>query len=363
MAKSAGTRNARGSGQRPPPSATSTGRAKRRKHITAATGLPGRPMNTAAPELPEGERPARLDRDLPEVQPAEPVDRAHDVVLVAARGAARGDHRIVLRRGLAQRRRHRLGAIGQDAKVGDPAAEPAEQPEENRAVGVVSGARRPAARPARAARRRSRAARPRAAGKPRAGPARRSRRRRRPAAGALSRLERHLARAHVLAGLAPVGAALHPRRDHHGIAARARRPPASGRNRRRLASARRSAPAALRLAAVGPANGWPAAARPGTREAGRPDAARSPWAKANPSTATLSKPGTSRGRSPARPGCGHAPRQAARSRVHHRPDAAQQRQRLGRRQPVGVVREAVVDQRARAILKCAVTSRSERPPV
>ena len=31
-------------------------------------------------------------------------------------------------------------------------------------------------------------------------------------------LERHLARAHVLAGLAPVRAALHARRDHHGIA-------------------------------------------------------------------------------------------------------------------------------------------------
>ena len=52
MTKPAGTRNARGSGQRPPPSATSNGRAKRRKQITAATGLPGRPMNTARPRRP-----------------------------------------------------------------------------------------------------------------------------------------------------------------------------------------------------------------------------------------------------------------------------------------------------------------------
>ena len=80
------------------------------------TGL--EPLHAAA-ELPESQRPARLDRDLPKVQPALALDRAHHVILVAARGAARGQHDVVVSRRLAERARHDLGAIGQDAEIAD----------------------------------------------------------------------------------------------------------------------------------------------------------------------------------------------------------------------------------------------------
>ena len=89
-----------------------------------------------AAEAPERERPARLDRDLPKMQLAEAVDGPDHVVLVAARDAARGDHRIAVGRSRAQGLRHRLRPIGQDAEIGHPAAEARSSP--NRIVRLAS---------------------------------------------------------------------------------------------------------------------------------------------------------------------------------------------------------------------------------
>ena len=111
----------RGARQAAPARRSSTGRANRRKQTMAATGLPGRPTNTASPEPAERQRPAGLHRDLPEVEPAQLGHAAHDVVLVAARGAARGEDHVVARR--PPRRRagahRRPASSGSDAEVGD----------------------------------------------------------------------------------------------------------------------------------------------------------------------------------------------------------------------------------------------------
>ena len=199
------------------------------------------PDEHRAPEPPEGERPAGLHRDLPEMQLAEAVHGAHHVVLVAARGAARGDQRIAFGRGLAQGLCHRLRPIGQDAEIGDPAAEACEQPEQDRAVGIVGLAGPSGAPGSRSSspvensatssgRKTSSAARPKVAATPTS-----CGRSRMPAAAPP-------ARAHVLAGPAPVGAALDAGAGSPRCRPAARRPPASARYRRPRASARRSAP-------------------------------------------------------------------------------------------------------------------------
>ena len=72
----------------------SAGRAKSSKLTCELTGFPGRPNSGHAAQQAERERLRRLDRDLPPLQHAEPVEhRLHDVV-VTDRHAAAGDHRV-----------------------------------------------------------------------------------------------------------------------------------------------------------------------------------------------------------------------------------------------------------------------------
>ena len=54
--------------------------------------------------MPERDRLARSDRDLPHLQRTQRLDRWLDVILFTDRDTARGEHQIGLLRGLTQRR-------------------------------------------------------------------------------------------------------------------------------------------------------------------------------------------------------------------------------------------------------------------
>ena len=164
----------------------------------------------------EGQRPAGLHGDLPEIEP--PVGRhgPDHMVLVAARGAARGEQHVVGSGGGGQDAPDGTGLVGGDAEVGDLDRQGAQQGLEDRPVGVVDAARAVSAAGCHQLV---------AGGQDRHAQRREHRQRGKAELGgetdllrpqADARPEHGLARAHVLAGPAPVGAELEPGRDDDG---------------------------------------------------------------------------------------------------------------------------------------------------
>ena len=127
----------------------------------------GQPEQRHAAQQPERERLRRLDRDLPPLQDAEPVEhRLHDVV-VADRHAAARDHRVAGDQRVFERALDVRLVVARDAEV-DRVAAGGRAASRAASDGSSRGSDRARARPdLRAARRRWRARRPAAAGSPR----------------------------------------------------------------------------------------------------------------------------------------------------------------------------------------------------
>ena len=87
-----------------PASRSSSGRTTRANVTNTATGLPGNPTKRRAAQHAHRDRPARLDRDAPEHQLADLLDRVAHVIGLAGRDAARGQHQIVAARRLGEPR-------------------------------------------------------------------------------------------------------------------------------------------------------------------------------------------------------------------------------------------------------------------
>src|SRR5258708_35801001 len=80
-----------------------------------------------AANLTERHWPAGLDGEAPEMERAERLDGCLDVILLAGRHAARGDHQIVPRSGGGESVADRRRMIWPDAEIGHGTAEPLEQ--------------------------------------------------------------------------------------------------------------------------------------------------------------------------------------------------------------------------------------------
>ncbi len=101
---------------------------------TKAALWPAFPANDA-----HRHRPPRLDGDAPENEIADALDRAAHVVGFAGGDAARGEHQVVIGRGVAKRARKLLGFVGENAEIGHQRAQPLQQLDQQKAVGVVDG--------------------------------------------------------------------------------------------------------------------------------------------------------------------------------------------------------------------------------
>ena len=85
--------------------------------------IAGQPDQRHAAHLAERDRPSRLDRQPPEIEPAELLDRGLDMVLLAGRDAAGGHDQIVPGGCRGERIGQRGGAVRADAEIADGAAE------------------------------------------------------------------------------------------------------------------------------------------------------------------------------------------------------------------------------------------------
>ena len=103
-------------------------------------GIAGEAHEHRTAEAAESQRPAGLHRDLPEIEAAVLLDGADDMVLVAARGAARGEQDVVRSGGGGENAPDLAGIVGCNAEVGDLDRQRSQQGMEDRAVGVVDAA-------------------------------------------------------------------------------------------------------------------------------------------------------------------------------------------------------------------------------
>ena len=99
-----------------------------------------RHLSACRPDVAERQRPARLDGNPPERQPALRHYRGLHVVFVADRHAARAHEKIVAGHGFGEGGLHVVGVVAQDAEIGHRAAETRQKSGQHVPVGVVDGA-------------------------------------------------------------------------------------------------------------------------------------------------------------------------------------------------------------------------------